>query len=780
MQDLVRVVSFAVEETFPAGYVLFEQGDPPKFFYLVLQGIVLETGRNRQGKVVLKRKAEAGDGLGHRALINEEPYPATAIVIQDAILLTFIAEGFHELLRLYPVLRTRLERVDIVNRLLTIPLFSNFSEKELGHVADLLRVVEYPAGQIIFQQGEPADAFYVIDTGQVMESAAGQVPGTQTWPKYFTAGSFFGRYSLLHLNTRRRATAIAITNVRLYRFNAEVFQWLCERFSSFLEVVKRRFDLLSSLRQVRAFATLDEPELKSLAGYVGQVNLRPGEVLVRQGQVDCTLYILYSGEAMIWGRDEWGSERPRDYLKPGRVVGEAAFFGSRPCEATVEAKSRSNWLYLTRQDFEQFRVQNPKAAAKIVHPQDGGEKPEEKRLSWMSPQERTILLRRRHWFYLVSRLLGPLLLLPMALILAWTGRGILGVGGWVLLALIGMALIWLWIDWWNDFYLLTTQRIVHREKVLLIREKREGIPLDRIQNVNVDRDWLGNLLGYGMLVIRSAAMAGMAQVGFSYMPDPDEVKDRVFRQIPRLQGEESAQGEKAGPAQAGDVKTRGPQPTFPRPAIGTSIPVLSPPPSASPPVRRRLFSSEWPTHRGTWSFPWPFWTERRTDGQVIWRKHWINLMARTWVPFLFVVIVLLFLTLYLTSVDRPLAGIAAVFVFCLLVGAGWWWWNYENWGNDQYIVTEDRLIDIEKLPLGLRTKRTDTTFDRIQNVNFEIPDPIATLLNYGTVVIYTAGAEGRLDFVYVPRPSEVQAEIFFRLAAYQERQRRLRQEGAQG
>lgn len=155
-------------------------------------------------------------------------------------------------------------------------------------------------------------------------------------------------------------------------------------------------------------------------------------------------------------------------------------------------------------------------------------------------------------------------------------------------------------------------------------------------------------------------------------------------------------------------------------------------------------------------------------------------MARTWVPFLFVVIVLLFLTLYLTSVDRPLAGIAAVFVFCLLVGAGWWWWNYENWGNDQYIVTEDRLIDIEKLPLGLRTKRTDTTFDRIQNVNFEIPDPIATLLNYGTVVIYTAGAEGRLDFVYVPRPSEVQAEIFFRLAAYQERQRRLRQEGAQG
>ena len=61
-------------------------------------------------------------------------------------------------------------------------------------------------------------------------------------------------------------------------------------------------------------------------------------------------------------------------------------------------------------------------------------------------------------------------------------------------------------------------------------------------------------------------------------------------------------------------------------------------------------------------------------------------------------------------------------------------------------------------------------FDRIQNVSFEIPNPIATILNYGTVVVYTAGAEGRLDFLYIRDPSGVQAEIFRRLAAYEEAQ----------
>lgn len=775
---LIQVAGFGALQTFPAGHVLYTQGDPPRFFCLVLRGAVLEIGRNPQGETVLRRKAEAGDGLGHRALIAGQSYPATATVIQQATLLTFPVEGFHELLRLYPVLRDRLERVEIVSRLLTIPLFSRLSEKELALVADLLRVVEYPAGQTIFEQGEPADAFYVIDTGQVMESAEGLVPGGQAWPKYFAAGNFFGRYALRHLDAPRRATAVAVSDVRLFRFDAEVFQWLCERFPHLADSVDQRFDMLGTLRRVRAFAALDEAELKRLAGYVGLVHLRPGEVLVRQGQVDGTLYILYQGEALVRSRDEGGKERPRGYLKPGHVVGEAAFFRDQPCEVTVEAKSRSDWLYLTRRDFEQYRAREPKAAAKITLSQEEEYRQEEKRLKWLSPGERVILWKRRHWFYLASRLMVPLLLLPVALILIVTGVRGLEVAGGTLLVLMAMGLAWLWIDWWNDFYLLTNQRIVHREKVLLIREKREGIPLDKVQNVNVGRDLMGNLLGYGTLAIQSAAVAGAAQVRFSYLPEPDEMYDQVFQQITELRTQESAL-KQVELGRAEGVERRLPQPRFPRPATGSFATVSSPPPSASPTGRRTFFLELWSRWKAP-SFSWPFWTEKRTDGQVTWRKHWINLLARTWVPLLLTVIVLLFLTLYLMSVERPLMGVVAVLVLCFLVGAGWWWWNFVNWGNDQYIVTEEALIDIEKLPLGLRIKQTKTTFDRVQNVNFEIPDPVATLLNYGTVVIYTAGAEGRLDFLYVPRPSQVQAEIFRRLEAYRERQRRLRQEMSWG
>ncbi len=40
------------------------------------------------------------------------------------------------------------------------------------------------------------------------------------------------------------------------------------------------------------------------------------------------------------------------------------------------------------------------------------------------------------------------------------------------------------------------------------------------------------------------------------------------------------------------------------------------------------------------------------------------------------------------------------------------------------------------------------------------------------MVIYTAGAEGRLDFQYVSNPKDVQAEIFRRVTAYEMNQRR--------
>jgi len=64
----------------------------------------------------------------------------------------------------------------------------------------------------------------------------------------------------------------------------------------------------------------------------------------------------------------------------------------------------------------------------------------------------------------------------------------------------------------------------------------------------------------------------------------------------------------------------------------------------------------------------------------------------------------------------------------------------------------------------------------VQNVSFTIPGPIATIFDYGTVTVFTAGTEGKLDFSWVQDPKGVQQEIFRRIRIYEDRQRHQRRE----
>jgi len=110
---------------------------------------------------------------------------------------------------------------------------------------------------------------------------------------------------------------------------------------------------------------------------------------------------------------------------------------------------------------------------------------------------------------------------------------------------------------------------------------------------------------------------------------------------------------------------------------------------------------------------------------------------------------------YLLSVQSRSTTITLILAGLLVAALGWWLWNWSDWGNDLYILTADGVIDTERKPLGISSKKTVTTFDKVQNVSYDISNPWATLLRYGTVILQTAGAQGRLDFPYVRHPDKV-------------------------
>jgi|GEM_PF-1430811 len=779
-EELKRVGELLEERHCVPTTVLFNQGAQPTFLYLVETGAVQEIGLDPQGIPKINRQARTGDLVGRRAMINDLPYPATATVIEDAMLLAISVAHLRALLAIFPALRQRLHRTECVSRLLAIPLFSSFTEEELFvQLADSLEEVTFRAGTTIFVEGDQADAMYVIDTGRVTESVKDK--NDRNFPKYFTAGSFIGRRALLDYS-RRRATARAETDVKLYRLNTYAFEWLRTR-PGFMDALGRP-DILGYMRQAVLFSKLSDEEIKHMAGYVGlahyrpvqgqagQPGYRPADIPVYRGEIDPTYYLLYEGKADVHSRDESGNRRPPRKLSAGDPLPESEgflFFGE-PSEVTVEPTTDTHWFYLTRDDLEQFLAIRPKIRDRLLPRKEVKARLEAKPFAWMEAGEVPVLSTRRHWVVLVRAMILPIILLILAGVLWFVGE-LPGFLVWLhrispVLFLFGLLwLIWSAINWNNDWFVVTNRRVIHREKLWPISESQQEAPLDKIQNVDSKQQFIGNLLRYGVLTVETAAAVGTQCVNFTYIPRPQKAQEVISAQLKRGQV-----GEGPGMRRVVRERLEG--------SVGDTLHPIVPRPVAPGRLSARSTTSKPGIIRqfldltiGRW-----FWMEQKTGTQITWRKHWWNLLERTWLPALAVLASLGMLLVYVLSVQSLSATILLILAALLAAAVGWWLWNWKDWGNDQYILTKDSVIDTERKPLGISSKKTVTTFDKIQNVSYDIPNPWATILRYGTVIIQTAGAQGRLDFPYVRHPDKVQAEIHRRLSAYREDEIRKQRE----
>lgn len=103
-----------------------------------------------------------------------------------------------------------------------------------------------------------------------------------------------------------------------------------------------------------------------------------------------------------------------------------------------------------------------------------------------------------------------------------------------------------------------------------------------------------------------------------------------------------------------------------------------------------------------------------------------------------------------------------------------WIFFFRSWIDyylDVWFMTNERIVSIEQRGLFSRTIAEQKLF-RIQDVNAEVHGLIATVLDYGTITIQTAGAEKVFFFKQVPRPHKVARHIT-QLVEWDKRERRL-------
>jgi uncharacterized membrane protein YdbT with pleckstrin-like domain len=171
-------------------------------------------------------------------------------------------------------------------------------------------------------------------------------------------------------------------------------------------------------------------------------------------------------------------------------------------------------------------------------------------------------------------------------------------------------------------------------------------------------------------------------------------------------------------------------------------------------------------------FP-PTWSISEDGSTIIWRRFWVP----GFVHYLKLIVPLIVLTIggilvLLSRWERPEAtwllivwlSLEAV-LFAILL------WFIEDWRNDYFQLTPNRVVLVERRPLLLQETRKEAQLDRIQNISFEVPGVLARVLRYGHVMLETAGTMGKFELKWLRHPQRVQSEISKRQREFAQRQR---------
>jgi hypothetical protein len=529
--------------------------------------------------------------------------------------------------------------------------------------------------------------------------------------------------------------------------------------------LNRLAQIMAKLQTVQLFQSLSNAELAPIAWRGRLVKYVCGDLIIRKGDTDKTFYVIVQGQVRVWEKGEDGIARLLNYHGKGDFFGEMAPLNDAPRAANVDVMDDVELVAFDLEGFE-YIVQYPRindwlrswGQQRIL---DSNRAFEGKH--W---DEITIVLAHKSWFALLRMVLFPALVILFTLavfvllaLFTHTAFEIMISVGLAIAVGMGLWIFWMYEDWRNDDLIVTSKRIIHIERILVppFPFERHEAAINQVQDITTRNHGLWTrLFDVQTLQVKTA---GAGTIEFPYLGDADEIRDKIFsaRDLARVR-------------RLGEERSRIRQKLLTeleRPAIQVISLVSGEQPEVTP---------EWQGLLKLANYFVPRMRVVKSD-QIIWRKHWLLLVRDAGLP---AVLFWLSMLLLLIGVIRPepfrqfsrwytvlVPGIAAL--ICL----GWYLWHYDGWRNDVYIVTDERIIDIEGSPFHLQKEsRTEGTFDVIQNTDYNSPNWLFRILRIGDVTIDTASQQSAFTFFSVSRPEEVQQEIFKRLVAFREQRER--------
>ena len=242
-------------------------------------------------------------------------------------------------------------RQDYGGLLRRMPLFATMEQAELELLCSRLRAEHFPAGREIIRQGDRGDKFYIIRQGHVQVTVRDE-QGAMQMTNQLERGDYFGELALLH-DAPRSATCRATVPTDVLSLSRQDFDRLVKARFALREKVDASIARVDLLRQMPLFAELDTQQVQWIAAAMKQEAFAAGAVLIRQGEMGETFYVIQSGRVQVTVAQD-GEEKSIAERGPGEYLGEIALLLEVPRTATVTALTPVQVLTMHKQDFDRL------------------------------------------------------------------------------------------------------------------------------------------------------------------------------------------------------------------------------------------------------------------------------------------------------------------------------------------------------------------------------------------------------------------------------------------
>ncbi|KAM9785652.1 protein kinase, cAMP-dependent, regulatory, type II, alpha A [Neosynchiropus ocellatus] len=210
---------------------VIDQGDDGDNFYVIERGVY---------DIVVSGKCvgqyDNKGSFGELALMYNTPRAATIIATQEGALWGLDRATFRRLIVKNNAKKRRMYESFIES----VPLLKSLEATERMKIVDVLGAKQFSDGERIISQGDSADCFYIVESGEVKimmksKTKADHADNTEVEIARCSRGQYFGELALV-TNKPRAASAYAVGSVKCLVIDIQAFERL---LGSCKEIMKR-------------------------------------------------------------------------------------------------------------------------------------------------------------------------------------------------------------------------------------------------------------------------------------------------------------------------------------------------------------------------------------------------------------------------------------------------------------------------------------------------------------------------------------------------------------